>query len=317
VSIAICLLLYSLAVLVAAPPLLGALTHYGHAPRFGVAAWLTAIGTVVLTWLVAAGIVIIEVAGHWDYPRILAASCLVRLRGVLTVVSDSAGLAPQFTLGAIVAVAALMAILASGRLARTISGMRVRAHDHAEAVRLVGHHTDDPDVVIVEATEPAAYCVSGRPSAIVVTSAAVAALDEHELAAVLAHERAHLTGHHSLAVTTVRGLAAVFPKLTLMREGATEVSRLLEMCADDASARRHGSAPLLSGLLTLCRAAPAGALAVADVAVLARAERLAVPPADPAIVRARAALTSVIAVMIAGPVITATMAASGALLCGT
>jgi len=317
VSIAICLLLYSLAVLVAGPPLLRALTRYGHAPRFGVAAWLTAIGTVVLTWLVATGIVIIEVAGHWNYPRILAASCLVRLRGVLTVVSDSAGLAPQVTLGAIVAAAALMAILTSGRLARTISEMRVRAHDHAEAVRLVGHRTGDPDVVIVEATEPAAYCVSGRPSAIVVTSAAVAALDDRELAAVLAHERAHLTGHHSLAVTTVRGLAAVFPKLTLMREGASEVSRLLEMCADDASARRHGSAPLLSGLITLCRAAPAGALAAADVAVLARAERLAVPPADPAIVRARAALTSVIAVMIAGPVMTATLAASGALLCGT
>jgi hypothetical protein len=312
-----CLLLYSLAVLVAGPPLLRALTRYGHAPRFGVAAWLTAIGTVVLTWLVAAGIVLIEVAGQWNYPHILAASCLVRLRGVVTVVSDSAGLAPQVTLGAMVAAAAAMAILASGRLARTISRMRVRAHEHAEAVRLVGHRTGDPDVVIVEATEPAAYCVLGRPSAIVVTSAAVAALDDAELAAVLAHERAHLTGHHSLAVTTVRGLAAVFPKLTLMREGATQVSRLLEMCADDASARRHGSAPLLSGLITLCRAAPAGALAAADVAVLARAERLAVPVADPPIVRARAALTSVIAVMIAGPVMTATLAASGALLCGT
>ena len=115
----------------------------------------------------------------------------------------------------------------------------------------------------------------------------------------------------------MRGLAAVFPKLTLMREGATEVSRLLEMCADDASARRHGSAPLLSGLITLCRAAPAGALAAADVAVLARAERLAVPPADPAIARARAALTSVVAVMVAGPFMTATLAASGVLLCGT
>jgi Zn-dependent protease with chaperone function len=316
VSIAVCLLLYSLAVLVAGPPLLRALTRYGHAPRFGVAAWLTAIGTVVLIWLAAAAIVIIDSASHWNYPRILMASCLVRLRGVLTVVSDSAGLAPQVTLGAIVAAAALMSILAGARLARTISGMRVRAHEHAEAVRLVGRRTGDPDVVIVEATEPAAYCVSGRPPVIVVTSAAVAALDDHELSAVLAHERAHLTGHHSLAVTTLRGLAAVFPMLTLMREGATQVSRLLEMCADDASARRHGSAPLLSGLITLCRAAPAGALAVADVAVLARAERLSVPPADPAIARARLALLSVVAVLMAGPVMVATLAASGLLLCG-
>jgi len=316
VSVAVCLLLYSLAVLVAGPPLLRALTRYGHAPRFGVAAWLTAIGTVVLIWFVVAGIVVIEVAGYWNYSRILAASCLLHLRGMLTLVSGSAGLSPQVTLGVIVVVATLMAALAGGRLARTIAGMQVRAHEHAEAVRLVGHRTGDPDVVIVDAIEPAAYCVSGRPSAIVVTSAAVAALDDHELAAVLAHERAHLTGHHSLAVTTLRGLAAVFPKLTLMHEGAIQVSRLLEMCADDASARRHGSAPLLSGLITLCRAAPAGALAAADVAVLARAERLAVPPADPAIARARAALISVVAVMIAGPVMTVTLAASGFLLCG-
>ena len=119
-SIAVCLLLYSLAVLVAGPPLLRALTRYGHAPRFGVAAWLTAIGTVVLTWLVAAGILIVEVAVHGNYPRILVASCLVRLRGVVTLVSDSAGLAPQVTLGAIVAAAALMSTLAGGRLARTI-----------------------------------------------------------------------------------------------------------------------------------------------------------------------------------------------------
>lgn len=45
-----------------------------------------------------------------------------------------------------------------------------------------------------------------------------------------------------------------------MREGASEVSRLLEMCADDASARRHGSGVLLSGLITMCRATPAGPL---------------------------------------------------------
>lgn len=316
-SIAICLLLYSVAVLVAGPPLLRALTRRGHAPRFGVAAWLTAIGTVVLVWVAVAGTVVVEMARRWDYPRSVAASCLVRLRFVMTALSDFVGVSPQVTLGAIAAVAASVAILAGGRLARTISGLRTRSLEHAEAVRLVGRRTGDPDVVIVEAPEPAAYCVSGRPSAIVVTSAAVAALDEHELTAVVAHERAHLAGHHSLAVTTLRGLAAVFPKLTLMREGAAHVARLLEMCADDASARRYGSAPLLSGLITLCRAAPAGALAAADVAVLARAERLAVLSADPAIGRARAALSSVIAVLAAGPVVTVILAASGALLCGS
>ena len=316
-SIAVCLSLYTLAVLVGGPPVLRALTRYGHAPRFGVAAWLAAIGTVVSVWLAVAVIVAVEMTRQWDYPRVLATSCLVHLRGVVTVASDSVGVTPRLTLGVLVSVAALLALLAGGRLTRTLSAMRARAQAHAEAVRLVGRRTDDSDVVVVEATEPAAYCVSGRPSVIVVTSAAVSALDGRELAAVLAHERAHLAGRHSLAVTTLRGLAAVFPKLTLMREGASQVPRLLEMCADDASARRHGRAPLLSGLIALCRAAPAGALAAADVAVLARVERLAAPPAEPAIARARAALTSVVAVIVAGPFLTVTLAAAGLLMCGS
>jgi Zn-dependent protease with chaperone function len=312
----VCLFLYSLVVLVGGPPLLRALTRDGHAPRFGVAAWLTAIGTVVIIWFVVVADMVVEVISHWNYPRALAMSCLSRLRGVVVAMSDSAGLTPQITLGGMVVAAALGAALAGGRLVRTISSMRARAHEHAEAVRLVGRRTDDPDVVIVAAGERAAYCVSGRPSAIVVTSAAVAALDDDELAAVLAHERAHLTGHHSLVVTTLRGLAAVFPNLTLFREGVTQVSRLLEMCADDASAHRYGRAPLLSGLMALCRTAPVGALAAADVAMLERAERLAVPQPGPVIARARAALTGVVAALIAGPFVTVTLAASGALLCG-
>ncbi|MGE2815406.1 M56 family metallopeptidase [Mycobacterium heidelbergense] len=312
-STAVCLLLYSFSVLVAGPPLLRALTRHGDAPRFGVAAWLTAIGTVLLTWLAAAVIVIFEVAGHWNYPRTLVASCLARLRDVTP---EGAGIGPQITLGVIMAVVALMITVAGGRLARTVSRMRARVHEHAEAVRLVGHPIGEPGVVVVQATEPAAYCVSGRPPAIVVTSAALASLGDDELAAVLAHERAHLTGHHSLVVTALRGLATALPKLSLLRDGATEVARLLEMCADDVSARRHGRGALLSGLITLSHAVPAEALAVADVAVLARAERLAEPPADRVIARARAALTGVTAVMVVGPVMIAALAASGAAMCG-
>ena len=73
---------------------------------------------------------------------------------------------------------------------------------------------------------------------------------------------------------------------------------------------------MLSGLMALCRTAPAGALAAADVAMWERAERLAVPQPGPVIARARAALTGVVAALIAGPFVTVTLAASGALLCG-
>lgn len=312
-NIAVGLLLYSLAVLFAGPPLLRALTSNGHAPRLGVAAWVTAIASVMASWLVAVATVIIEVVGHWHYPEALVASCMNRLHGVI---SGEAGLASQIMLVAIAAAMTAAATIGSARLARTVLEMRARAHDHARAVRLVGHRAGDGNLVVVDASQPAAYCVAGRPSAIVVTSAALAALDDLQLAAVVAHERAHLTGHHSLIVTGLRGLAAVFPRLALFTEGLQHVSRLLEMCADDVAVRRHDRRALLSGLVTLCRAAPAEALAAADLAVLARAERLAAAPGDPAAAQARAALASVVALLAAGPLITAALFASGALMCG-
>jgi Zn-dependent protease with chaperone function/uncharacterized membrane protein len=300
ISVVVGLLLYSMAMLVAAPPLLRALTYSGNAPRLGVATWLSVIGTVVGSWLATAVLFIVEVISHWTHPRTVAASCLARLQRTI---SGDAGIAPQITLVVIAAAAAVAATITGVRLATAVLGMRARAHEHARAVRLVGHRTGEADVVMVEAAKAAAYCVAGRPPAIVVTSAARAALDDRQLAAVLAHERAHLAGHHAVIVSALRALAAVFPRLSLITEGAQQVSRLLEMCADDVAARRHSSRALLSGLITLCTAAPAEALAAADLAVLARAERLARPPQESVKVKTRAALAGVIAIMSAVPLI--------------
>jgi uncharacterized membrane protein/Zn-dependent protease with chaperone function len=300
ISVVVGLLVYSTAMLVAAPPLLRALTYSGNAPRLGVATWLSAIGTVIGSWLATAVLVIVEVISHWTHPRTVAASCLARLHRTI---SGDAGIAPQITLVVIAAAATAAAAITGVRLATAALGMRARAHEHARALWLVGHRTGEADVVMVEAAKAAAYCVSGRPPAIVVTSAARAALDDRQLAAVLAHERAHLAGHHALIISALRALAAVFPRLSLITEGAQQVSRLLEMCADDVAARRHSSRALLSGLVTLCTSAPAEALAAADLAVLARAERLARPPQVSVKVKTRAALASVIAIMAAGPLI--------------
>jgi Zn-dependent protease with chaperone function len=313
VSIAACLLLYSLVVLLLGPPLLRWLTDSGHAPHLGVAAWLTAIVSVLLSWVAALGFAVVEVVRRWDHPGPLIASCLAWLRGV---VSGEAGIVPQIVVvGSAIAVGVAAAV-ATVRLMHAWRAMRCRAHQHAHDVRLVGHRTDDSDVVVIDAPRPAAYCVSGRPPAIVVTTAALSALDEPQLAAVLAHERAHLAGHHPTVMTCLRGLATVFPRVTLMAEGAHHVSRLLEMCADDAAARRHGSRALLSGLIALCSCGPAEALGAADVAVLARANRLAAAPAQLVRTRTQAALISAVAILGSGPVIIAALAASGALLCG-
>lgn len=98
---------------------------------------------------------------------------------------------------------------------------------------------------------PAVYCVAGRPSAIVITSGALAVLDPPQLQAVLAHESAHLAhGHHTLATVT-RGLAVAFPGVPLFSRGVASVARLTEMAADDEAARSSGRPTLVAALLAI------------------------------------------------------------------
>ena len=314
-SIAVCLLLYSAAVLVFGPPVLTRLTRSGHAPHLAIAAWLAAIASVLSTWLVAAVLVVVDVARHWDSPAAVLAACITRLHAVAV---GDVGIAPQSGLLALAAAASAATATLVVRLARAVVRLRGTAHEHARAVHIVGCRTADENVMVLEAHEPAAYCVAGRPPAIVVTTAALAVLDDEQIAAVLAHEGAHLAGHHPQLVSALRALVTVLPRVRLMTVGAAEVSRLLEMCADDVAVRQHGRSALLSGLMGLAGAAsaPAAALGAANVAVLSRAERLvASPPALAVRARARTALAISLTVIVAGPMITAVLAASGALLC--
>jgi Zn-dependent protease with chaperone function len=199
---------------------------------------------------------------------------------------------------------------------RILVRMRSRTYRHARAVRVVGRRVDGLDAVVIDAAEPAAYCVPGRPHAVVVTSAALATLTSRELAAILAHEQAHIDGRHPQIVAVVRGLAATFPRLSLMTEGAHQVSRLLEMRADDTAAEQHGRASLLGGLLALTGSIPvtSGVLGATGIAVLARAERLATVTD---VQRGRTALiAAVIAFAGGGPLATVMLAVSGVLICG-
>lgn len=312
-TIAACLLLYSVLLVVFGPPLLSSLTKGGYALRCGVAAWLIAIGSVLLTWVTVAILVVFDLIAHWRQGGSFVVACVQLL---CDVAAGKAGTVPQLML--LVGAAAVVALLGvlGFRLMRTIWRLRAQAQGHAQSVRLVGRPTAERDVYIMDAAERTAYCVSGKPPVIVVTSAAVAALDDRELLAVLAHERAHLDGHHARVVMTLRGLALVFPWLALITRGSAEVSRLLEMRADDIAARRYGNQVLLTGLMALAGGSPAAALGAADTAVLNRAQRLAVPPAHRARVYAQAALTSASTIIACAPLATLALGVSGVLMCG-
>lgn len=141
-------------------------------------------------------------------------------------------------------------------------------------------------------------------------------LTKPQLAAILAHERAHLDGRHPEIVAVARSLAKTFPGLRLMTEGAHHISRLREMCVDDAAAREHGRQPILDGILALTGATPvpSGPLGAAGVAVLARAQRMA--DARDAGVGRSALTAAVIAMTAGGPLAAELLAASSGPMCG-
>lgn len=316
-SVAPCLLVYVAVVAVLGPRLLVRWAHDGLAPRLGVAAWISAIASVLASSLIAAVLVLVQLAQRWDRPwGAIAGSCVA---AVSEAVSGKAGIVLQASVVGISMSAVLGAGYVGVRLARRVRAMRRRTDEHARAAWIIGRRLDGIEALVVDAPERAAYCVPGRPHAIVVTSAALAALDDLQLGAVLAHERAHLAGRHPQLITLVRGLAATLPRVALFTTGAAEIARLLEMCADDTAARSHGPRPLLEGLLALTGISeiPAPSMGAAAVAVLARATRLASQASPAARGRANLFLAMGIAASSAPPLLTVGLLATGNVMCGS
>jgi Zn-dependent protease with chaperone function len=314
-SVAVCLLLYSFTVAVLGPRLLTRLTRAGVAPRLGVVAWLVAIGSVVGSWAIAVAFLAVELFRDWDQPGHTVSACLATLREAA---AGRAGVLVQIGLFLLATVAVAAVAVVVWRLSRSVVRARASTHEHARMTRIAGRHIDGLEAVILDAPQRVAYCVPGRPNTIVVTSAAMDALDARHLDAVLSHERAHLAGHHHLILALTRGLATILPRVELVTIGAAQVARLLEMCADDTAARTHGPATVLGALLALSGVGPipSGALGASGVGVLARATRLATPPRPAQRIRVCLLLAAVSALLAVGPVLTVLLTASGIALCG-
>ncbi|WP_216214743.1 M56 family metallopeptidase [Amycolatopsis aidingensis] len=313
-SVAACLLLYSLTVAALGPRLLTRWTRTGVAPRLGVLAWLAAIASVPASWAAAALFLVIELAHGWSRPGQIVTNCLAVLEAVA---AGHTGLALQIGLFMVTAVALVVAAVLAVRLGRSLLAARSRTHDHARMARVIGRRLPGSEAVVVDTPERLAYCVAGRPNTIVVTRGALDALDAPHLAAVLAHERAHLAGRHHLLLSATRGLATAMPKVGLFTVGAAEVARLLEMCADDTAARCHGQRTVLGALLSLSGVVtlPTGALGATGVGVVARAERLAEPATLAQRWHARMLLTAIVTLLTIGPLLAGLLAATGVAFC--
>lgn len=315
-SIAVCLLAYGFVVAVLAPPLLLRLTRSGAAPRFALAAWLSAIGSTVLSWAAALVALLVDIGHHQLYPlsRPVMDTCLAQLHDTAVGQLGTVAQAGLLTLAGLAGIAGLLLVT---RLGRSLWNARRTTFTHARMARMAGRHSSELDAVVLDVDEPAAYCVAGKPHTVVVTRGVLAALDDHHLDAVLAHERAHLTGRHHLILALTRGLATVLPRITLFTIGAVEVARLLEMIADDAAALVHGRTTVLRALLTLSdiSTGPAEALGATGIGLTSRVQRLAAPTDSGSRRRSRVTLGAATATATIASATAIGLAATGIALC--
>lgn len=149
------------------------------------------------------------------------------------------------------------------------------AFDDASAVldelHAVSHEeswsSDGTRILTFDVSMPFACAVPGRTPTLIVTAGLRALLSDERFEAVLEHERAHLTYRHHLAMGIARLYAGCLPRTRTARSLLRTTRLLIELMADDASARRVGAVHLANAL------AQVGAV-TGDASMIARAERL-------------------------------------------
>jgi hypothetical protein len=110
---------------------------------------------------------------------------------------------------------------------------------------------------ILDGALPFAYCLPGRSPRVVLSGGTLQLLAPEQVAAVLAHEQAHLRARHDLVMEAFTALYRALPRSLRRRTSLDAVHLLLEMLADDAARRRFGADPLRAALTTMGGAADA------------------------------------------------------------
>ncbi|MEV4103406.1 M56 family metallopeptidase [Nonomuraea sp. NPDC049649] len=136
------------------------------------------------------------------------------------------------------------------RRATAHTGRRLR--DRGEPRTVLGHR-----VLVIDDPRPFALTLPRRHGGITASTGALRALAPDELAAVLAHEHAHLSQRHHLITTVMASVSRHLSWVPLIAAGQAALGHYLEIAADDAARRRAGTPALARALLTLGEHAPA------------------------------------------------------------
>ncbi len=210
-----------------------------------------------------------------------------------------------FRLACLAAGLALLALLCWVLVAASVTAVQARRRQRALLTLLAHGDPKVPGALVVDYPTAAAYCLPGLRSKIVVSVGALELLGRGELAAVLAHERAHLRERHDLVLLPFTALRRAFPRSATCAEADRAVALLVEMLADDHALRALPGRELVSALVRFgtagACATPNGALAAAEGEVAARVARL-LQPVRPLPAAAVAAICLAAALLVATPV---------------
>ena len=145
------------------PPMLRQLTRAGHAPRCGVAAWLIAVASVLISWFAAALLTVAELLTGGGHHTGVLASCFAF---VCDVVFGHAGRIPQILLLAAAAGGVMAVSVATVLLVNSFVGLRVHTREHAEAVLSTLARSDEMKVryVLVEPARALSLAHPERPA---------------------------------------------------------------------------------------------------------------------------------------------------------
>jgi Zn-dependent protease with chaperone function len=299
VTVAAVLIAYAVCIGTLGGRLLGRARWTARAPLLAIVTYLAAAWSVVAAVGLAGLTLAVKATALGGGLSQLIGACVLRLR-------ETYGTPGGAT------VAGLGLILTGAIAARTVltamTHLRAAGQQallHAETARLVGRPEPALGAVLVEHSQPIAYCVAGRDPTVILSTGALQALEPAQVSAVLAHERAHLTGRHHRLLALARISSLVFPVLPLMRDADAQVARLVEMHADDAAARTSDPRSLATALVVLATGtSPAPALAASATDSAQRIRRLLRPaeplaPARRQVLRAAAALLALTPVLLA------------------
>jgi len=300
IAVAALLLLYAAGISAAGTWWLPRASWPLRAPRAGMVTWLAG-ALSAAACPIAAGVILAIPCARFSTDPAMLRCCLSLLWAQYT---SPAGAAAGAAGGILALVAVGRVVWFSG--SAVAAARRCRAV-HDDALAVIARPGFAPDVRILDNARPAVYCVPGRRR-IVLTTGALACLDNRQLDAVLAHERAHLSERHHLLVMVSAALEHAFPAVRFFTIAAAQIAYLVEVAADDAASRRAPRLTVAAALLAVAAAGvpagvPAWALGAGGSDTAQRIRRLVDPPIRD--VMLRRAVTSAVLAAAAAVAITA------------